>query len=169
MCLIAAPMLQCRSRLCLHPESRFLLSCFYTASLWLRLFLWGGRKWEVFAPSSLSVKCLRIMWYIDLRPGHAIPRTAEVAYSVAQLWEEIEWMSNNYITRVKTGSQAVGDQTSWREDARLRNMSQRGWAPMPPVEQRQESGKEMRLWPIEWGSTCCSSVQSPTPSHTQHF
>ena len=29
----------------------------------------------------------------------------------------------------------VGSQTSWREDAGLRNMSQRGWAPRPPVEQ----------------------------------
>ena len=28
--------------------------------------------------------------YIDLQPGqHAIPKTAEVAYSVSQLWEEI--------------------------------------------------------------------------------
>ncbi len=28
---------------------------------------------------------------------------------------------------------SVGDQTSWR-DAGMRNMSQRGWAPRPPVE-----------------------------------
>ena len=26
----------------------------------------------------------------------------------------------------------VGDQTSWREDAGLGNMSQRGWTPRPP-------------------------------------
>ena len=37
-----------------------------------------------------------------------------------------------------------------------------GWA-------AQENGKETWLWPIEWGSICCSSVQSPTPSHTQPF
>ena len=30
---------------------------------------------------------------------------------------------------------AVGDQMNWREDAGLRNMSQRSWAPWPPAEQ----------------------------------
>ena len=49
--------------------------------------------------------------------------------------------SNYYITRVKIGSQSVGDQTSWREDATLRNMSQRDWAPRPPVEQPRRTGK----------------------------
>ena len=27
----------------------------------------------------------------------------------------------------------------------------------------------LRLWPIEWGSICYSSVRSATPSHTQTF
>ena len=35
-----------------------------------------------------------------------------------------------------------GDQTSWREDAGLRNMSQRGWAPRPPVEQPRRTRKK---------------------------
>ena len=62
----------------------------------------------------------------------------------------------------------VGDQTSWWENAGLRNMSQRGWAPRPPVEQRRRTGKK-RLWQIEWGSICCNFVRSPTPSHSQPF
>ena len=38
-----------------------------------------------------------------------------------------------------------------------------GWA-------AQENRKEMLLWPEEWGSICCSSVQSPTPlSHSKTF
>ena len=37
-----------------------------------------------------------------------------------------------------------------------------GWA-------ARENGKETRLWPIEWRSICCSSVRSPTPSHTQPY
>ena len=37
-----------------------------------------------------------------------------------------------------------------------------GWA-------AQENRKETLLWSIEWGSICCSSVRSPTPSHTQPF
>ena len=36
----------------------------------------------------------------------------------------------------------VGDQMSRREDAGLRNMSQRGWAPKPPVEQPRRTGKK---------------------------
>ena len=47
-------------------------------------------------------------------------------------------------------------------------MSHRGWAPRSPVEQPRRTGKK-RWWPQEWGSICCSSVRSPTPSHTQPF
>ena len=36
----------------------------------------------------------------------------------------------------------VGDQISWREDAGMRNMSQRGWAPRPPIEQPRRTGKK---------------------------
>ena len=41
--------------------------------------------------------------------------------------------------------------------------------PQVPGWAAHENGKETRLWPIEWGSICCSSVRSPTPSHTQPF
>ena len=40
--------------------------------------------------------------------------------------------------------------------------------PRPPVGQPRRTGKK-RWWPSEWGSICCSSVWSPTPSHTQPF
>ena len=55
MRLLAAHLQQCQSSLCLHLRSGVLLSCFYKASLWLRRFLWVGRKRVVFAPSSLCV------------------------------------------------------------------------------------------------------------------
>ena len=42
-------------------------------------------------------------------------------------------------------------------------------SPQAPSWAAQENGKETPLWPIEWGSICCSSVQSPTPSHIQPF
>ena len=41
--------------------------------------------------------------------------------------------------------------------------------PQAPGWAAQENGKETRLWPIEWRSISCSSVRSPTPSHTQPF
>ena len=41
--------------------------------------------------------------------------------------------------------------------------------PQAPGWAAQKNRKEPRLWPIEWGSICCSSVRSPTPSHTQPF
>ncbi len=37
---------------------------------------------------------------------------------------------------------AVGVQVTWRDDAGMRNMSQRGWAPRPPVEQPRRTGKK---------------------------
>ena len=55
MYLLAENLLQCRSSLCLHPRSGLLPLCFYIASLWLRWFLWVGRKRVVFAPSFLNV------------------------------------------------------------------------------------------------------------------
>ena len=68
----------------------------------------------------------------------------------------------------------VGDQTSWGSD----NLEIWRWieehvperlGPQVPGWTAQENGKETQLWPIEWGSLCCSSVRSPTPSHTQPF
>ena len=69
---------------------------------------------------------------------------------------------------VGTGSQLV-----WRPDqletrCGRENQHPTEWAPRPPVEQPRRTGKK-RLWPIEWGSVCCSSVRSPSPSHTQPF
>ena len=55
MYLLATPLLQCRSSLCLYPGSGLLLSCFYIASLWLRRFLSVSRRRVVFAPSFLCV------------------------------------------------------------------------------------------------------------------
>ena len=91
----------------------------------------------------------------------------------------------------------VGDQTSWRQDALEKASTQQRepsgprlisleirrvgekmleWEHVPerlgsqvPGWAAQEKGKETRLWPIEWRSMCCSSVRSPTPSHTQTF
>ena len=65
---------------------------------------------------------------------------------------------------VKTGSQLV-----WRPDqleTRCGRESQHPerLGPQAPSWAVQENRKEMR-----WGSICCSSVWSPTPSHTQPF
>ena len=68
---------------------------------------------------------------------------------------------------VMTGSQ-YRDQTRWWQDA-VEKASIQQIGPQAPGWAAQENGKETRLWPIEWGSICCSSVRSPTPSHTQHF
>ena len=56
----------------------------------------------------------------------------------AKLWrlQEEEWVTNYYITR------CTGSSISWREDAGMRNMSQRGCAPRPPVEQPRRTGKK---------------------------
>ena len=112
--------------------------------------------------------------YIDLRPGWAVKignapvwitgasgrGISEYNLDHGQVeWVQFvtptkrRWALNYYIT------QCTGSSISWRSDAVEKTSTQRA----------QENGKEMRLWLIEWGSICCSSVQSPTPSHTQPF
>ena len=68
-----------------------------------------------------------------------------------------------------------GDHTSWRSDELEtrcwnENMSQRGWAPRPLVEQsrrtRTTHGDARRGW---GGQYVAVFVQSPTPSHTHNL
>ena len=85
-----------------------------------------------------------------------------------QLWrpqEEggVELLYNS----VKTGSQLV-----WRPDPLVTRCRRESQYPeklglQAPGRAAQENGKEMHLWPIEWGSICYSSVRSP--SYTQPF
>ena len=62
-----------------------------------------------------------------------------------------KWASNNYITRVRQEVRSVGEKML---DVPAEPPAP-GWAVL-------ENEKEMLLWPEEWGSICCSSVQSPT-------
>ena len=55
---------------------------------------------------------------------------------------------------------------SWREDAGKRNMSQRGWAPRPPVEQPRRTGKKRCYGHKSGGQYVAVLFRSPTPSHT---
>ena len=73
---------------------------------------------------------------------------------------------NYYIT------QCTGNSISWGSDEWViwcgwENQHPERLGPQAPGWAAQENGKETRLWPIEWGTICCSSVRSPTPSHTQ--
>ena len=101
------------------------------------------------------------------------------------------WVLNYYIT------ECTGNSISWRQDQVEKASTQQkepsvprliSWGsdeleircdgenqhpeslgPQAPGWAAQENGKETQLWPIEWGSICCSSVWSPNPSHTQPF
>ena len=69
---------------------------------------------------------------------------------------------------------AVGDQMSWRSDeleirCGRENQHPERLGPQAHSWAAKENGNETQLLPIEWGSICCSSVRSPTPSHTQPF
>ena len=50
-----------------------------------------------------------------------------------------EWALRPPIEQLQLEIRSVGYQTSWREDAGLRNMFQRGWAPRPPGWAAQEN------------------------------
>ena len=99
---------------------------------------------------------------------------------------KIEWAIDLSYNSVRSGSRRAGEQMSSRQgvvgkattqqsgpsgppiefgDQLVRcwdeNMSQRGWAPRPPVE-HQENENDTRLCPEGLGrSICCSSVRSP--------
>ena len=69
-----------------------------------------------------------------------------------------------YITRCR-GSSNVLKIRCWNAEHVLERLGLQapGWA-------AQENGKETLLWPKEWGSICCSSVQPPTHlSHSKIF
>ena len=98
----------------------------------------------------------------------AIQRTAAETYPHGQSWGDIEWAIELLYSSVKTGSQWV-----WRPDQMVRrcwneNMSQRGWAPRPQVEQprrmRTTHGDVRRGW---GGQYVAVFVRFPTPSYTQ--
>ena len=69
--------------------------------------------------------------------------------------------SNYYITR------CTGSSISWRVRCGRENQHPERLSPQAPCWAAQENGKETLLWPLEWGSICCSSVRSPTPSHSK--
>ena len=103
----------------------------------------------------------------DNQTSHS--KTAEVTHPDGQLCGDIEWAIELLYNSVKTGSQLVW-RPVWSPDPLVTRCGREnqhpaetsGWA-------AQENWKETWLWPIEWGSICCSSVRSPTPSQTQTF
>ena len=75
---------------------------------------------------------------------------------------------NYYINRWRQEVRQFGDRRVWREDAVEKNSNQLSG---PPGLRLSNPGERKRtLKAIRVGrSICCSSVQSPTPSHTQTF
>ena len=66
---------------------------------------------------------------------------------------------------LRTPINQFGDQTSWREDAGMRTYPRESGLP----GHRLSSPGERERNAVMWGSICCSSLRSPTPSHTQPF
>ena len=65
---------------------------------------------------------------------HAIPKTAEVVYSVGHLWEEIEWVSNYYITQCTGNSISLEIRELEKWCCRENSTQQKGPSG-PPIEQ----------------------------------
>ena len=57
-----------------------------------------------------KIKYLKLhdSYFRSMTIKHAIPKTAEVTYSDGQLWEEIEWTLNYYITQCTGNSKSLG-------------------------------------------------------------
>ena len=118
-------------------------------------------------------------WMSAICDAHKKVRV-ELLYNSMKTGSQLVWRPGLLVARCGRESQhpaewdlrppinQFGDQTSWEKMLEWEHVPERlgsqapGWA-------AQENGKETRLWPIEWGSICCSSVRSPTPSHKQPF
>ena len=79
-----------------------------------------------------------------------------------------EWALRPPIEQLQLGIRRVGEQISWEKMLEWEHVPER-LGPQAPGRAAQENGKETQLWPIEWGSKCCSSARSPNPSNTQPF
>ena len=83
------------------------------------------RGWPVNCMTVISVR-----WWSK----HAIPKTAEVAYSVGHLWEEIEWVLNYYITQCTGNSITLEIRELEKWCCRENSTRQKGPSG-PPIEQ----------------------------------
>ena len=130
------------------------------------------------------------MLYIDLRPGRAVKIgnapvqiTGASGRGISGYYNfnrgQVEWVRNFDAHKNKVGVELLYNSVHrkfnqlvirrvgvkcGRENQHPERLGTQapGWA-------AHENGKETRSWPIEWRSICCSSVRSPTPSHTQPF
>ena len=111
----------------------------------------------------ISVLENTVVYWPSTPPNIPFQRQRKWHISDGQSWGDIEWAIELLYNSVKTGSQWVLE-TSWWEDVPERLGPQApGWA-------IQENENDTRLYSEGLGrSICCSSVWSPTPSHTQIF
>ena len=64
------------------------------------------------------------------------------AYSDSQLWGDIEWVLNYYITQCTGNSTSLGIRVSETRCGRESQHPAESWTPGPPVEQRWRTGKK---------------------------
>ena len=123
--------------------------------------------------------------HIDLWPGQAVKIenapvqiTGASSRGISGYYNldcgQVEWVRNCDAHKKKVGVEVLYNSVH-RKFNQLEtrcgreNQHPERLGPQAPSWAAQENGKETRLWPVEWGSICCSSVWSPTPSHTQPF
>ena len=105
----------------------------------------------------------------------------ELLYNSVKTGSQAVWRPDQLETRCGRESQhpaegalrplinQFGDQTSWREDAGMRKCPGEAGPPDPLLSSPRRTRKKHCSGHRSWGSICCSSVRSPTPSHTQPF
>ena len=112
---------------------------------------------EILTPTR---KRLTLNYYITQCTGNSISWTQD---AVEKTSTQQSGPSGLWLSSCSWGSDEL-ERRCWIEEHFLERLGPQAsdWA-------AQENGKETQLWPIEWGSICCSSVRSPTLSHTQPF
>ena len=90
-----------------------------------------------------------------------------------QPWPWTGWMSTICDAHKKKVSVELLYNSVHRKFNQLERRCSRGnqpperLGPQAPSWAARENWKETLLWPEVWGSICCSSVRSPTPSHSK--
>ena len=132
------------------------------------IFHWRGRAWltiwdRVKIPRYSHRLMLRKRVTCDLHDSYF--RSMMIKHTIPK----IEWAIELLYNSVHRKFNEFGDQKRWRNDAVEKTAPSRELGPRASGWATQENGKETLMANRVGRSICCSSVRSPTPSHTQNF
>ena len=118
MCLLAVHLLQCWRSLCLHPGNELLLLCFYTASLWLRWFLFAQQMFSILQQRHDSIRThkakvpfverssFRLSNHTQTETAHVSTPTTTILQTILSTFHRLYWFGDmKYAPQTSTHNQ----------------------------------------------------------------